>query len=134
MKDGKVIHLYSLHIISRKGCFTQKTGYFIYFGSNVIYPDAYVVHAKLCMLNTVIVGANLHCFNFKCANWYCFSCIFCHQFTLKNIRRGYAQQKELKTGITKITRDMHSWNWFYFLIELAILQVIMTLNNHWLDP
>ena len=31
-------------------------------------------------------------------------------------------------------RDRHIRIWFYFLMKLALLQVILTLNNHWLDP
>ena len=34
----------------------------------------------------------------------------------------------------KIIRDIHSRIWFYFLMKFTLLQVILTLNNHWLDP
>ena len=38
-----------------------------------------------------------------------------------------------KTVITKIIRDIQSRTWIYFLMKFTLLQVILTLNNHWLD-
>ena len=43
---------------------------------------------KLCVHKTVNTM-----FNFKCANWRRFPYIFCYQLTLKNIKRGFTQQK-----------------------------------------
>ena len=39
-----------------------------------------------------------------------------------------------KAGMTKITRNIHSQIWFYFLMNITLLQLILILNKHWLDP
>ena len=51
------------------------------------------VHAKLSVNETVIVGANLHSLILNVLIEIAFPICFCHQLTLKNITREYAQQK-----------------------------------------
>ena len=55
-----------------------------------------IMHIKLHVHEhkAVIVGANLKSNYLQFTNfYYSFPCIFCYQLTLKNISRGYAQQK-----------------------------------------
>ena len=50
------------------------------------------VHAKLCVHKTVTVGTSLHHLIYNLLIDMVFL-IFCHYLTLKNTRRGYAQDK-----------------------------------------
>ena len=91
------------------------------------------------------VGANLHRLIYNLLIVIVFPYIFCDQLTLKNIHntRGFVALTEwqqvgwrlIKVGNydNKKLSDMHSRIWFYILMKLTLLQVILNLNNHWLD-
>ena len=58
------------------------------------------VHAKLCVHKTVTVGTSLHHLIYNLLIDMVFL-IFCHYLTLKNTRRGYAQDKGCLVALTE---------------------------------